>query len=147
MEDRRVDAVTLLHFNQFNMGQHRKGSFSLCQLVAVVLMCRVTVGCAAVPDELEGLAGRVLKASEDIPANNPDGAVTKSSDSVSFVQPVEDEVVRKPGSFPCVYLMLVDLSVTKQMVKKCWIDIISMRIIQLTHHTINWWFLFNFILV
>ena len=103
MKDRRVDGVTLVHFNQFNMGQYRKGSFSLCQLVAVVLMCRVTVGCAAVPDELEGLAGRVLKASEDIPANNPDGTVTKSSDSVSFVQPVEDEVVRKPESFMCGY--------------------------------------------
>ena len=101
------------------MGQYRKGSFNLCQLVAVVLMCRVTVGCAAVPDELEGLAGRVLKASEDIPG----GAVSKSSDSVSFVQPVEDEVVRKPGRFLTVYLMLVDLSVTKQMVQKCWIDV------------------------
>ena len=129
------------------MGQYRKGSFNLCQLVAVVLMCRVTVGCAAVPDELEGLAGRVLKASEDIPANNPGGAVSKSSDSVSFVQPVEDEVVRKPGRFLSVYLMLVDLSVTKQMVQIKMLDRRSMRIIHFTRHMINWWFRFNFVLV
>lgn len=78
------------------MGKYRKGSFNLCQLVAVVLMCRVTVACAAVPDELDGLAGHVLRASEDIQAKNPDGAgaETKASDSVSFVQPVEDDVVR-----------------------------------------------------
>lgn len=81
------------------MGKCRKGSFNLCLLVAVVLMCRVTVACAAVPDELEGLAGRVLRASEDLAANNHDGGGTKSSDSVSFVQPVEDEVVRKSGRF------------------------------------------------
>lgn len=74
------------------MGKCRKGSFNLCLLVAVVLMCRVTVACAAVPDELEGLAGRVLRASEDLAADNHDEGGTKSSDSVSFVQPVEDEV-------------------------------------------------------
>lgn len=76
------------------MGTHRKGILSLFQVVAVVLMCRVTVGCAAVPDELEGLAGRVLQASSEIPARDSAGA-PKTSDSVSFVQPVEDGVVRK----------------------------------------------------
>lgn len=74
------------------MGKYRKGSFNLYQLVAVVLMCRVTFGCAAVPGELEGLAGRVLRASNDIPPDDP-GAGTKVSDSVSFVQPVDDEVI------------------------------------------------------
>ena len=76
------------------MGTHREGSLSLFQVVAVVLMCRVTVGCAAVPDELEGLAGRVLQASSEIPARDTGGAA-RTSDSVSFVQPVEDGVVRK----------------------------------------------------
>ena len=56
-------------------------------------MCRVTVACAAVPDELEGLAGHVLRASENIPAKDDNG-LTKISDSVSFLQPVEDDVVR-----------------------------------------------------
>lgn len=54
-------------------------------------MCRVTVACAAVPDELEGLAGHVLRASENIPAKDDNG-LTKISDSVSFLQPVEDDV-------------------------------------------------------
>ena len=76
------------------MGTYCKGSLSLFQIIAVVLMCRVTVACGAVPDELEGLAGQILKASSEIPANDPNGP-TKDSDSVSFVQPVEDEVVRK----------------------------------------------------
>ncbi len=84
----------LFLFYQFSMGTHRKGSLSLFQVIAVVLMCRVTVACAAVPDELEGLAGRVLQASSEIPARDSAGE-TKASDSVSFVQPVEDEVVRK----------------------------------------------------
>jgi len=44
---------------------------------------------------MEGLAGRVLIASSEIPKKDPSKA-TKASDSVSFVQPVEDEVVRKP---------------------------------------------------
>ena len=82
------------------MGNYRKGSFHLCQVIAVLLMCHVTVACAAVPDEMEGLAGQVLRASEEnVQVKNPNGGVTKVSDSVSFVQPVEDEVVRKPGCF------------------------------------------------
>ena len=75
------------------MGNYRQGRVSLCQIIAVVLMCRVTVACAAVPDELEGLAGHVLRASENIPAKDDNG-LTKISDSVSFLQPVEDDVVR-----------------------------------------------------
>lgn len=56
-------------------------------------MCHVAVACAAVPDEMEGLAGQVLRASEEnVQVKNPNGGVTKVSDSVSFVQPVEDEV-------------------------------------------------------
>lgn len=74
------------------MGNYRQGRVSLCQIIAVVFMCRVTVACAAVPDELEGLAGHVLRAS-DIPAKDDNG-LTKISDSVSFLQPVEDDVVR-----------------------------------------------------
>lgn len=70
------------------MRKYRKELFNLCQLIAIVFMCRVTCGCAAVPNELEGLAGQVLRASDDL-------QVSKSVDSVSFVQPVEDKVVRK----------------------------------------------------
>ena len=77
------------------MGAYQKGSISLFQVAAVVLMCRVTLACAAVPDEMEGLAGRLLMASSEIPEKDPSKA-TKASDSVSFVQPVEDEVVMKP---------------------------------------------------
>ncbi|KAJ7383795.1 hypothetical protein OS493_026329 [Desmophyllum pertusum] len=74
------------------MGTYRKGSMSLFQVIAVVLMCRVTLACAAVPDELDGLAGKILQASsENLQEKYPSGAM-KASDSVSFVQPVEDEV-------------------------------------------------------
>ena len=96
------------------MGTHRKGSLSLFQVMAVVLMCRVTVACAAVPDELEGLAGRVLQASSEIPARDSAGE-TKASDSVSFVQPVEDEVV---GNTLCMVVRdLHCLSLGQKLVK------------------------------
>ena len=87
--------VKLFLFHRSNMRTYRKGSISLFQVVAVVLMCRVTLACAAVPDEMEGLAGRVLMASSENPGKEQSKA-TKASDSVSFVQPVEDEVVRQP---------------------------------------------------
>lgn len=67
------------------MKRYRKELFNLCQVISIVFMCRVTCGCAAVPNELEGLAGQVLRASDDL-------QVSKSADSVSFVQPVEEEV-------------------------------------------------------
>lgn len=76
------------------MGTYFKGRLSLFLIIGVVLMCRVTVACAAVPDELEGLAGRVLMASSEVQGNGPNEK-PKGTDSVSFVQPVEDEVVRK----------------------------------------------------
>lgn len=60
-------------------------------IIGIVLMCRATVACAAVPDELEGLAGRVLMASSEVQANDPKEK-PKGTDSVSFVQPVEEEV-------------------------------------------------------
>ncbi|XP_068702554.1 putative divalent cation/proton antiporter TMEM165 [Montipora foliosa] len=65
------------------MGRYRNEHFNLFQLIAIVFMCRVTCGCAAVPDELEGLAGQVLRGS--------DVQDSKTSDSVSFIQPVEDK--------------------------------------------------------
>ena len=73
------------------MGRYRNEHFNLCQLIAIVFMCRVTCGCAAVPDELEGLAGQVLRGS--------DVQDSKTSDSVSFIQPVEDKEVRQPVLF------------------------------------------------
>lgn len=76
------------------MGTYCKGRLSLFLIIGIVLMCRATVACAAVPDELEGLAGRVLMASSEVQANDPKEK-PKGTDSVSFVQPVEEEVVRK----------------------------------------------------
>ena len=90
----KANGLNYSSFIDLNMGTYRKGSMSLFQVIAVVLMCRVTLACAAVPDELDGLAGKILQASsENLQEKYPSGAM-KASDSVSFVQPVEDEVVR-----------------------------------------------------
>ena len=74
---------------------------SLFKLFAGVIMFRATVACAAVPDELDGLAGHMMRgANLESQVGGIKLGISTSSDSVSFVQPVEDDAVRV--TFRCI---------------------------------------------
>lgn len=83
------------------MAECSRGLSKVLHVALFVLMCHAATACASLgPNEHEGLAGRVLLASQEA-ISNWERSPSTVGGSVSFVQPMDDSKVRKNDSKPC----------------------------------------------